>query len=462
MTSGSAGAEATGSGALCFGDGFAGVGWVAAAGDGAEFPSVMSWLAAWAGAAVSRALLVSAARAALPGLLWLAAAGVEGLFPLFLRLRYPAEQASNTTAATITMAFVLPPPSTSSGSYAPGKNVGGATSLVVSTLTFAVFGSGTSCTTVLLMASAGSTLGAGVLAFSTAGAAAAAWPCAWNIAPDITRFSAAGGAAGFAATGSCASTCPAASAARRSADAIGSAIFAEGCQGNLLVPADVPATGPGDALSVSGEVNSSMSASRIVSESSSSTSATDAEATMAGKLGAGTGFCVGTAGAAGFEVAAFEAAAGASAEGFAGVAAALTGTAGGALAAGATFFAGSFPLRSSPRATRNVPLACSTLMGLVRTRLAPMRNAFATPAWPSTTATASDDWFELELRALLNRSVAFCSLSQSTTTASKCCAINFLTAANGSVQGSTVKSRSFRTCVTLRAVFSSGQNSNAW
>ena len=38
------------------------------------------------------------------------------------------------------------------------------------------------------------------------------------------------------------------------------------------------------------------------------------------------------------------------------------------------------PLRKSPRATRKVPLDCSTLIGLVRTRLAPMRNAFATPA----------------------------------------------------------------------------------
>ena len=28
---------------------------------------------------------------------------------------------------------------------------------------------------------------------------------------------------------------------------------------------------------------------------------------------------------------------------------------------------------------------------------------------PSTTATASEDWFELGLRALLNNSVAFCS-----------------------------------------------------
>jgi hypothetical protein len=37
-------------------------------------------------------------------------------------------------------------------------------------------------------------------------------------------------------------------------------------------------------------------------------------------------------------------------------------------------------LRSSPRATRKVPFACSMLMGLVRTRFAPMRNALATPA----------------------------------------------------------------------------------
>src|ERR1700756_1306014 len=65
-------------------------------------------------------------------------------------------------------------------------------------------------------------------------------------------------------------------------------------------------------------------------------------------------------------------------------------------------FAASPPLRSRPRAPRSVPLACSTLMGLVSTRLAPMRNALATPACPSTTATASEAWFADELRALLN------------------------------------------------------------
>ena len=72
------------------------------------------------------------------------------------------------------------------------------------------------------------------------------------------------------------------------------------------------------------------------------------------------------------------------------------------------------------------------------------------------------DWFDCELRALLNSSVAFCSLSQSTTTASKCSAINFLTAAKGSVQEHTSKSNSLRTCFTVRAVFSSGQKRSAW
>lgn len=119
-------------------------------------------------------------------------------------------------------------------------------------------------------------------------------------------------------------------------------------------------------------------------------------------------------------------------------------------------------LRNSPRATRNVPFACSTLMGFVRTRFAPIRKAFATPACPSTTATARDDWLFGALRALLNSNVAFCSLSQSTTIASKRSPINFFTAAKGSVQGTTVKSSSLRTCVTVRAVFSSGQNRSDW
>src|SRR5580658_9863499 len=101
-------------------------------------------------------------------------------------------------------------------------------------------------------------------------------------------------------------------------------------------------------------------------------------------------------------------------------------------------------LRSNPRATRRVPFACSTLMGLVSTRLAPMRNALATPACPSTTATARDAWLIAELRALLNSKLAFWSLSQSTTTASKCSAINFLTAAKGSTHDSTANSSSLR------------------
>src|ERR1039457_5795443 len=58
---------------------------------------------------------------------------------------------------------------------------------------------------------------------------------------------------------------------------------------------------------------------------------------------------------------------------------AATGIAADAPVAAAPGLAGSL-LRRSPRATRSVPLACSMLMGLVRTRLAPMRNALATPA----------------------------------------------------------------------------------
>ncbi len=136
----------------------------------------------------------------------------------------------------------------------------------------------------------------------------------------------------------------------------------------------------------------------------------------------------------------------------------------GAALPAAPAFAGFVPsfLRNKPRATRNVPFACSTLIGLVSTRFAPMRKALATPACPSTTATASAPWLLGALRALLNSNVAFCSLSQSTTTASKRSLMNFFTAAKGSVQGVTLKSRSPRTWVTVRAVFSSGQNRRAW
>src|SRR5579859_5308833 len=87
--------------------------------------------------------------------------------------------------------------------------------------------------------------------------------------------------------------------------------------------------------------------------------------------------------------------------------------------------------------------------------------AVAVVEGPSTTATASDVWLDAEFRALLNNNVAFCSLSQSTTTASKCWPISFLTAAKGSMQASTVNSSSLRTCVTVRAVFSSGQKRRA-
>src|SRR6202140_4680464 len=78
----------------------------------------------------------------------------------------------------------------------------------------------------------------------------------------------------------------------------------------------------------------------------------------------------------------------------AGAGLAATVVAGEVAIAPAPGFSGS-PLRGSPRATRNGPLACSMLMGLVRTRLAPIRNPFATPGRPSTTATARDPWLHV-------------------------------------------------------------------
>src|ERR1700722_2632673 len=173
----------------------------------------------------------------------------------------------------------------------------------------------------------------------------------------------------------------------------------------------------------------------------------------------GAGFCAGSGTCVTADIGRVEATLGTSV-GFAGSGVEAAGFGGGAVVVAAGLLP-SF-LRRRPRATRSVPFACSTLMGLVRTRFAPIRNAFATPACPSTTATARADWLFGELRELLNSTVAFCSLSQSTTTASKCSPINFFTAAKGSEQETTSKSNSLRTCVTVRAVFSSGQKSSAW
>ena len=70
----------------------------------------------------------------------------------------------------------------------------------------------------------------------------------------------------------------------------------------------------------------------------------------------------------------------------------LNGLSAGAAFAGAVALgpAASRFLRKRPRATRSVPFACSTLIGLVSTRFAPIRYAFATPACPSTSASASE------------------------------------------------------------------------
>jgi hypothetical protein len=198
--------------------------------------------------------------------------------------------------------------------------------------------------------------------------------------------------------------------------------------------------------------------STVLTDSFDSPDAGTALEAEAAKLGCGTAFCAGALAAEiGFTMDAGRGTGPETKVGFGDDGAGLVGLEVEVDAAG---FAPSF-LRNKPRATRKVPFACSTLIGLVRTRFAPIRKAFATPACPSTTATARADWLFGELRALLKSNVAFCSLSQSTTTASKCSPINFFTAAKGSVQGTTSKSNSLRTCVTVRAVFSSGQKRSA-
>jgi len=173
----------------------------------------------------------------------------------------------------------------------------------------------------------------------------------------------------------------------------------------LAAPAEATTDSPAlDAAEVSflRDVTSSLGsgvdstifgAATSLAGSSDSGLALNADADAA-KLGGATGFCGGTLGGTSGLAAEAEAVVETlgTSTGFPG-ARNGAGVAGFAVAGVevALGFADSF-LRNSPRATRNVPFACSTLMGLVRTRFAPIRNAFATPACPSTTATARADW----------------------------------------------------------------------
>src|SRR5580700_2894518 len=187
----------------------------------------------------------------------------------------------------------------------------------------------------------------------------------------IFDVSDAGGGAILLATGESACDLPAASAARRSAVAIGCAAGLEiGCQGYSFVGAD-GGTGFG--------MDSSTAASAGSGSGTGSASTSKTEALTAG-IGDGGG-CGGKNADAGFGVGICVA------TGFFAAMPVTLDCGEGAAGALAGFAASVF--RSRPRATRSVPLDCSTLMGLVRTRLAPMRNAAATPVWPSTTATAS-------------------------------------------------------------------------
>ena len=177
---------------------------------------------------------------------------------------------------------------------------------------------------------------------------------------------------GLLVTGDSTSDLPVASAARRRAVAIGSAAGLEiGCQGYSRVVAEAGA-GSGIDSSRAASVESGLGPRSA--STSNSEALTDGIGDGGGCIGKDAGLCSGIWGAERRLVSMV-----------------VTGRAGGCAAGVALAGFAASVFRSRPRATRNVPLDCSTLMGLVRTRLAPIRNAFATPACPSTTATASDD-----------------------------------------------------------------------
>ena len=173
-------------------------------------------------------------------------------------------------------------------------------------------------------------------------------------------------------TGDSTSDLPVASAARRRAVAIGSAAGLEiGCQGYSRVVAEA---GAGSAIDSSKAASVESGLGPRSASTSNSEALTDGIGDGGACTGKDAGLCSGMWGAE-RRLASMV----------------VTGRAGGCAAGVALAGFAASVFRSRPRATRNVPLDCSTLMGLVRTRLAPIRNALATPACPSTTATASDD-----------------------------------------------------------------------
>ena len=249
-----------------------------------------------------------------------------------------------------------------------------------------------------------------IFLFPPAGSAATFAPPKVNVGsgPECTDEPLCAASAGMAAAlaadvssarGACCETCGAAGASRAGAGALAAPLLCECGKAALNASCASNAVAGGtltDCVSnraaVAGADTESSRISRRSSSLPAGPGATGAALATAGTGHAGAGFTsVGAAGrgagtnggviAAGcVEAASFVGGTALGptaplATGFGGCAA---GSAAGITAAAAGFVGS--PLRSSPRATRSVPLACSMLMGLVRTRLAPMRNAFATPA----------------------------------------------------------------------------------
>jgi len=120
------------------------------------------------------------------------------------------------------------------------------------------------------------------------------------------------------------------------------------------------------------------------------------------------------------------------------------GAGGGTVAKALADFDSGPSLRVIPIPVRSVFRTCSRDTGFVRTRLAPRRNAFGTPALPSTMAMAMAALLSADARALLKTWVAVCALSQSTMSRSKRCVPSRFNVKGASLECSKLTSSSSR------------------
>lgn len=261
----------------------------------------------------------------------------------------------STTAATPINAFLLPPADSRSSVAPPKLNDGadpayGAGSLCTASAGFSNISSAAARGFGSIFGCGGSRAGAGALA-----------------APPVTGALGTGGLNSLVAVG----------------------VDARGGEGGVATAALYKTGGAAGAEGARGFSATGVGAGGIGAAGFAATGAAGQAGVDVGFAAGGTGFGGSDEGRA-VEAAGFGAGLGAAAAGVTagvdGAADACVGVGTGAVGTAKLPVAVALPglpgslLRSSPRATRKVPFACSMLMGLVRTRFAPMRNALATPA----------------------------------------------------------------------------------